>query len=412
MRCNGKKYAELGSPGSIDQGAPIIIDIADKWSLWKLALNPEFQVGELYMRGALQVEYGTLRDFLALCLRNQAAVEAQLKKSIVKRLFAGVIRNFQRNNNRIRSRQNVSHHYDLSADLYRLFLDADQQYSCAYFQHSGMSLEEAQRAKKHHIAAKLLLRPDDRVLDIGSGWGGLGITLAELGAGQVTGVTLSSEQLSIARQRAKQADINHRVEFLLQDYRDVQGQFDRIVSVGMFEHVGTSQYKTYFETIARLLPDDGVALVHSIGHKDPPGPTNSWIRKYIFPGGHIPALSEVIPHIEKAGLWITDIEILRLHYADTLHEWHERFLENIDIVKTIYDKKFCRMWEFYLLASEMGFRHGGLMVFQIQLAKKVETVPRTRDYMSTFETALHRREYKMSHRADSSQEIFRVGTSP
>jgi cyclopropane-fatty-acyl-phospholipid synthase len=390
VRCRGRMFGVFGKNPPGEPPLDVTIHLDDKRALWKLALNPDYQLGELYMLGLLRIEEGSLGDFLELCGRNQAAFERDHRNKGWRRLAKIWFPLVQRRNSRRKSRRNVAHHYDLSNMLYRLFLDEDMQYSCAYFREPGQSLEAAQRAKKDHIAAKLLLAEGQRILDIGSGWGGLGLSLAKQGAGHVTGVTLSAEQLSVANQRAKEAGLADRVEFHMLDYRDVESQFDRIVSVGMFEHVGAEQYETFFQTIARLLTEDGVALIHSIGHKDVPGPTNSWIRKYIFPGGHIPALSEVIPHIERAGLWITDIEILRLHYADTLHAWLDRFAAKRDEIKKIYDETFCRMWEFYLAVSEMSFRHGGLMVFQIQLAKSIEAVPRTRDYIESSEDALQR----------------------
>jgi cyclopropane-fatty-acyl-phospholipid synthase len=254
------------------------------------------------------------------------------------------------------------------------------QYSCAYFARPDMTLEEAQAAKKAHIAAKLKIGPGQSVLDIGSGWGGLSMTLAADHGAQVTGVTLSTEQLALAQERVAAAGLADKVQFELKDYRDLDRPFDRIVSVGMLEHVGAPNFRTYFQTIKRLLADDGVAVVHSIGKMAGPGRTNAFTHKYIFPGGYIPALSETLAAIEEAGLWVTDIEILRLHYADTLHHWRARFLGDPEI-PTLYDARFRRMWEFYLASAELGFRYGGHMVFQIQLAKRVDALPVTRDYM-------------------------------
>jgi cyclopropane-fatty-acyl-phospholipid synthase len=302
----------------------------------------------------------------------------------ISRLRRSALRQLTQINGRRASRRNVAHHYDLSHDLYRRFLDSDLQYSCAYFRTSGDTLEEAQVAKKAHIAAKLGVRPGDKVLDIGCGWGGLGLTLGGLGA-EVLGITLSQEQLAVARQRAAASGMDRHVDFQLRDYRDVQGQFDRIVSVGMFEHVGIPNYQAYFDTVARLLSDDGVALVHSIGRRTPPGITQPFIAKYIFPGGYIPALSEVLPAIERAGLWVTDVEILRLHYAETLREWRRRFEAQRAEIAALYDERFCRMWEFYLVSSEAGFRWFGMMNFQIQLTRKVDALPFTRDYMAASE---------------------------
>lgn len=281
----------------------------------------------------------------------------------------------------------MAHHYDLSDTLYDLFLDADRQYSCAYVMDPSDSIEIAQAQKKRHLAAKLLLSPGQSLLDIGSGWGGLGLYLAEIGSGTVTGLTLSTEQLRVSQQRAAAAGMAGRVDFKLQDYRAEHGLYDRIISVGMFEHVGVTHYDEYFKTVARCLKDDGVALIHAIGRADGPGHTNPWIAKYIFPGGYCPSLSEVLPSIERAGLIVTDIEILRMHYAETLRLWRERFETNREKIRTLYDERFCRMWEFYLITSELSFRHQGQMVFQIQLAKQGNTVPITRDYITAFEKA-------------------------
>jgi len=297
-------------------------------------------------------------------------------------------RRLEQFNPRMRSRRNVAHHYDLDGRLYSLFLDADRQYSCAYFEHPGQSLDDAQLAKKRHLGAKLLLKPGQRVLDIGCGWGGLALYLAEMAGAKVVGVTLSQEQLGIARSRATEKNLADAVEFRLQDYRDVEQGFDRIVSVGMFEHVGVVHYDTFFRKCAEVLNDDGVIVLHSIGRSEGPGTTNPWIAKYIFPGGYIPALSEVLPAIERAGLLVDDIEVLRLHYAETLKAWRERFLAHRDDVERIYDPRFVRMWEFYLASSEMAFRQQAMMVFQIQLTKRQGVVPITRDYIAQEEARL------------------------
>jgi cyclopropane-fatty-acyl-phospholipid synthase len=279
----------------------------------------------------------------------------------------------------------VAHHYDLSGTLYDLFLDADRQYSCAYFTAPDQSIEQAQANKKRHIAAKLLLREGQKVLDIGSGCGGLALYLAKECGVSVTGLTLSTEQLKVARNRAEEAGLADRVHFELLDYREARGSYDRIVSVGMFEHVGVYHYPAFFQKVKELLSEDGVALLHSIGRQDGPGSTNPWIRKYIFPGGYSPAMSEVIPAIERTGLWITDIEILRLHYAETLRAWRTRFNANRERIRALYDERFCRMWEFYLAGSEIAFRHQGHLVFQMQMAKNIDTVPLTRDYITDWE---------------------------
>jgi cyclopropane-fatty-acyl-phospholipid synthase len=286
-----------------------------------------------------------------------------------------------------RSRRNVAHHYDLSDRFYDLFLDRDRQYSCAYFLHPDDDIDTAQLNKRQHIAAKLLLRPGMKVLDIGSGWGGLALYLASEFGVDVTGLTLSTEQLKVAQRRAAQAGLADRVRFELRDYREERGSYDRIVSVGMFEHVGVGQYPTFFGQVSALLKRDGVALLHSIGRMEGPGATNPWVRKYIFPGGYSPAISEVVPAIERAQLWITDVEVLRLHYAETLKAWRHRFLAQRERVLELYDERFYRMWETYLAGSEVAFRQGGHLVMQIQMAKAVDSVPLTRDYMYDWERA-------------------------
>ena len=346
----------------------------------KLSLHPDLYFGELYADGALIIERGTLWDLLELLGRNQPAQRSVPGNSVIGPLqaFLGWMR---QGASRRAARRHVAHHYDLPHEHYRRFLDADLQYSCGYFADPSFSLEQAQEAKKRHIAAKLVLEPGLRVLDIGCGWGGLALSLAEMERVEVVGVTLSREQLIVARQRAKQAQLDERVRFTLNDYREIEGPFDRIVSVGMFEHVGVPNYARFFQKIRELLSADGIALIHSIGRSNGPTITSAWTQKYIFPGGHIPALSEVAPVIESAGLVLTDLEVLRLHYAETLRRWRERFLASHRHDGRIYDERFCRMWEFYLASSELAFRYGGLMVFQAQLARQMDSVPLTRDYM-------------------------------
>lgn len=352
-----------------------------------MGINPLLYTGEAYMDGKLTIEEGTLYDFLDLATRDlwepgNGVIIAGLET------LRKLMRVLQQFNPVTRARANVAHHYDLSDDLYDMFLDADRQYSCAYFDDPGETLEEAQESKKRHIGAKLLLnRPDLRVLDIGCGWGGLALYLAAETGAHVTGITLSREQLRAARERAERAGLSDKVKFHLRDYRLEEGSYDRVVSVGMFEHVGTPHYPAFFGKIRELLTDDGVALLHSIGRADPPGATNPWIRKYIFPGGYCPALSEVLPVIERKMLFVTDVEILRLHYASTLKEWRRRFAENRDKVKKIYDERFCRMWEFYLAGAEVAFRNEYQIVFQLQMAKDQEAVPLTRDYITDWERA-------------------------
>jgi cyclopropane-fatty-acyl-phospholipid synthase len=332
-------------------------------------------VGEAYMDGDLVIERGSLYDLLAVGTRN-------LRGTRTRHLPWGTGR--PRNPPRA-ARRNVAHHYDLSSEFFRLFLDEDLQYSCAYFPHPGLTLDEAQRAKKRHLAAKLLLRPGQRVLDIGSGWGGLALSLAQDHGAEVVGVTLSTEQLETARLRAAQRGLDRVVRFDLQDYRAVQGKFDRIVSVGMFEHVGPAHYDAFFDTISKLLNHSGIAVLHTIGRINGPGGGNAWIEKYVFPGGTIPALSEIVPAIEGSGLFLTDVEVLRLHYAETLKLWRERFAARRDEARKLYDERFCRMWEFYLAGAEAGFRVGDLVVFQLQLAKDRAAAPVTRDYIIEFE---------------------------
>jgi cyclopropane-fatty-acyl-phospholipid synthase len=366
-------------------GPPVTIKLHDRLVEWHLFRNPRLGVGEAYMNGRLTVERGSLRDFLAICTSNMAAIEDIPLLSKLDRLSRKV-RYLWTINPVHRARRNVAHHYDLSGQLYDLFLDKDRQYSCAYFDHPDQSLDEAQFNKKRHIAAKMLLdRTGLKVLDIGSGWGGMGLYLArDLGA-EVTGLTLSSEQHKVANERARRAGLAEQVRFELQDYRLAEGTYDRIVSVGMFEHVGPTHFREFFLKAKSLLRPDGVMLLHSIGHYDTPGTTNPWITKYIFPGGYIPALSEVLAAIEKAGLVVTDIEILRYHYAETLKHWYQRFRANKDKVLEIYDERFYRMWEFYLTSCEQAFRNSGLMVFQIQLARRLDTVPWQRDYITDWE---------------------------
>jgi cyclopropane-fatty-acyl-phospholipid synthase len=350
--------------------------------------NPELKLGEAYMDGTMRIERGSIADFLEL-LMSQETGKPPLAITLLINAFHYVFRRVAQFNPRSRAKRNVAYHYDLDGRLYSLFLDSDQQYSCAYFEQPDSALDDAQLAKKRHLAAKLLLdRPGLSVLDVGSGWGGLALYLADVTGAHVLGVTLSEEQLAVAGTRAAERRLEARVQFRLEDYRDVVGRFDRIVSVGMFEHVGITHYDRFFRKIRELLKDDGVALLHSIGRSGPPSTTSSWIAKYIFPGGYIPALSEVLPSIQRSGLVATDIEVLRLHYAETLNAWRARFLARREEAVQLYDERFCRMWEFYLAASEMAFRYRGLMVFQVQLARRQDAVPLTRDYIGPAEERL------------------------
>jgi cyclopropane-fatty-acyl-phospholipid synthase len=371
-------------------GQPVSVRFTSRAAEWGILLDPELKFGEAYMDGTFVVEQGSIADVLAIMLGQNTDVPHWARPQYLIRYLARRIAQF---NPRKRARRNVAHHYDLDGRLYSLFLDADRQYSCGYFERPGQSLDDAQLAKKRHLAAKLVLdrgRPEKnvRVLDIGCGWGGLGLYLAETAGADVTGVTLSQEQHAIANERAAEKGLSKSARFHLQDYRDAPGPFDRIVSVGMFEHVGVNHYATFFRKSAQLLAEDGVMVLHSIGRSEGPAATNPWIAKYIFPGGYIPSLSEVLPRIEHAGLLVTDIEILRLHYAETLKAWRERFLAHREQVERIYDERFERMWEFYLAASEMSFREQNMMVFQIQLTKRQGVVAMTRDYIAREERRL------------------------
>ena len=366
----------------------VTIKIHDSATLRQLILHTDMAVGEAYMNGTLTLESGSLQQFLEICAFGLGELE-HMPLAVVRRLTARAFRVVNQSNRLFRARRNVAVHYDLSDRLYELFLDADRQYSCAYFQNGDETLEEAQLKKKRHIIAKLLLKPGMKVLDIGCGWGGLALEIARAVPGiEVTGLTLSQSQFRIARARAVEAGLADRVHFELRDYRQETGTYDRIVSVGMFEHVGVPNYQKFFNIIRQRLTRDGVALVHAIGVSDGPTQANPWIAKYIFPGGYCPLLSEVLPAIERAQIRVTDIEIWRQHYAKTLHEWSHRFAANRAEVAKLYDERFCRMWEFYLAAAAANFQHGPMMVFQIQLSRIHEAVPLVRDYISKAESEL------------------------
>ena len=379
---NGKEH--IFGDGS---GKRVAIRFTDKWAQWSLILNPELSFGEAYMDGRLRVEQGSLYDLLEVVFQNTSVYRLTGPAKIVRSLGRWG-RRLSQHNPVGRAKDNVAHHYDLDGSLYRLFLDTDSQYSCAYFEEPTSTLEDAQLAKKRHLAAKLLVDEQHRVLDIGSGWGGLGLYLAKLTGADMTGVTLSEEQHAISNGRAQTQDLADRARFLLQDYRHIDDQFDRIVSVGMFEHVGVGHYDEFFGKVRSLLRPDGVMVLHSIGVSDGPSHTNPWIQKYIFPGGYIPALSEVLPVIERQGLIVCDIEILRLHYAETLKAWRERFMARRQEAVELFDERFARMWEFYLASSETAFRYQGMMVFQIQMALDQTAVPLRRDYIQEAEERL------------------------
>lgn len=356
--------------------------VHDRRADFRAILNPGLTVPEGLMNGGLSVTDGTLYGFLELCARNYHHLEALAPVKFVR--FFDLAR-FGQYNPTGKARRNVAHHYDLSDALYRLFLDDDRQYSCAYFENPEQSLEEAQLAKKRHIAAKLKLERGNKVLDIGCGWGGLALYLAKAADIDVTGLTLSVEQQAVAARRAEEAHLSDTVRFRLQDYRNEAAEYDRIVSVGMFEHVGRRNYGEFFGKAERLLKEDGVMLLHTIGRLGGPAPINPFIRKYIFPGADLPALSEVMTAVEPLGLMVTDVEILRLHYAETLRKWRERFMARREEAARIYDERFCRMWELYLAMCELGFRYQELVVFQIQLTRSLEALPLTRDYMIDWE---------------------------
>ena len=371
-------------PGEYE-GPAAAIQLNDARVAGEIARNPRLKVGEAYMDGRLTIPEGhTLYEFLDVAVRNLSWHNR--KRSRLGLRVQQVLTAAQHYNPIGKAQENVAHHYDLSDELFDLFLDEDRQYSCAYFRDPSDSIDAAQEQKKRHIAAKLLLEPGQKVLDIGSGWGGLALYIARETGADVTGLTLSKEQHAVASRRAEEAGLADRVRFKLLDYRQEPGAYDRIVSVGMFEHVGNLHYGEFFAKLDNLLKPDGVALIHTIGSADVPGPVASWIRKYIFPGGYLPSLSEIAPHLERLGLWLTDFESLRFHYAETLKAWNERFQQHRDHIRdNLYDERFCRMWEFYLLSCEANFRQSFLTVFQMQIAKSIEAVPMTRDYMVDWE---------------------------
>ena len=393
-----RRLFQLGTLDVVDAGGtthrygdgsePVLrVRFHDQITAWKILISPSMTLGEGYMDGRITIENGTIYDFLELATRNMRHLGNDLPFGFGE-VLAKMFRFFQQFNLARRSRKNVAHHYDLSRELFELFLDGDRQYSCAYFDTPTDDIDTAQLNKKRHLAAKLLLADGQRILDIGCGWGGLGLYIAKNFDVHVTGITLSEEQHTVANERARAERLAGRASFDLRDYREQTGRFDRIVSVGMFEHVGVPFYRRFFDKVRSLLTDDGVVLLHTIGRSSPPSVTDPWIRKYIFPGGYIPALSEVMPAIERAGLAVTDIEFLGPHYAETLRAWWNKFQQNRDKIKALYDERFCRMWEFYLAGSEVSFRHMGMTLFQIQMVKNRESVPMKRDYIAEAEKAL------------------------
>ncbi len=361
----------------------VTVRVLDPAVAARMVRNPDLTVGEAYVDGTMTIDNDDLHSFLALVIANTHESNPHVFWRRIQIAFRRTLRRAAQFNTSERSRANVQHHYDLSGALYDLFLDADRQYSCAYFIDPDDTLEQAQIHKKAHIAKKLCLEPGMSVLDIGSGWGGMAITLARDYGARVVGVTLSQEQHKRSTERAAEAGLSDRVSFQLIDYRQLVGQFDRVVSVGMFEHVGVPHYLEYFRRVKGFLAPDGVALIHTIGRTAPPSATNPWITKYIFPGGYVPALSEMAAAVEKSGLWPTDVEVWRQHYATTLAHWLQRFDHNIDAVRALYDDRFCRMWRYYLIASEMTFREGRQCVFQMQLGHHQNAAPLTRDYLYT-----------------------------
>lgn len=389
-------------------GPDVVIKLTDSTIDRKLLVSPELAIAESYMDGSLNVENGSIYDFLALVLLNADSARLTSKRNLLKRIYRQFER-FSQNHSLLKSRQNVAHHYDLGNSFYRKWLDNDMQYSCGYFETPDVSLDDAQTAKKRHIAAKLELKPGQRILDIGCGWGGTAIYLAMLENVEVLGVTLSSEQLSAANARAEALNISDRVKFELLDYRNLTGRFDNIVSVGMLEHVGVPHLQTYFNKVYDLLSDDGVALIHSISNRSYHSATGPFLRKYIFPGAYAPTISEIAKPIEKSGLWLTDLEIQRVHYAETLKHWRTNFLNaRIEIVQD-YDEKFARMWEFYLAATEAAFRHGKAHVFQAQLSHKRAAVPLTRSYIEERESTYKEREQAFLGRVmDATNTVFSI----
>jgi len=382
-----------------EPGPSVTMKLSDPKLYKSLFFSPELAAGEAYMDGTMTFPGSSLRDFLELVsLNRNRPTGAPNAFHRAVRVVSRSMKRFQQSNPIGKALENIAHHYDIGNELYRLFLDDGLFYSCAYFETDDDTLEAAQRAKCRLIAAKLGLQPGQRILDIGSGWGGLAIYLAQIEQVEVLGVTLSKEQHALAEERARQAGVDDRVRFALRDYRELDEQFDRIVSVGMFEHVGVPRYDEFFAKVNDLMPDDGVMLLHTIGHMSPPSTASPWLRKYIFPGAYSPSLSEVAPAVERNRLWMMDCEFLRLHYAMTLRHWHDRFAANRERIATMYDERFCRMWEFYLISAEMMFRHGAQEVFQMLLSRKRDASPIRRDFMIDRQRAHKAREAEVMPR--------------
>ena len=373
---NSIKYI-IGNP---KKEKPIILRLLDKKLHYKLLFYPDLYFGEAYADGTLKIENGSLTDFLEITAKNIGRNKINIFAKFLNSL-RGTYRYLTNFNFVKKSKTNVTHHYDISDELYDLFLDSKRQYSCAYFKNETDSLETAQNNKIEHIIKKLNLQPNQKILDIGSGWGSLAIEIAKKSQCEVTGITLSENQYKYSVNKAKELNLENQVSFKLIDYRELNEKFDKIVSVGMFEHVGRKFYKTFFNQISKLLNDDGLALIHTIGSFNQPRDPQPWVTKYIFPGGYTPSMSEVIGPIEKSGLIVSDVEVLRMHYSHTLRNWKERFLKNKSKVLAMFDENFFRMWEFYLTSCEMAFKWGDQVVFQFQLTKDLKSVPTTRDYI-------------------------------
>ena len=373
---NSKKYI-IGSP---DKSKPLTLKLLNKDLHYKLLINPDLYFGEAYMDGSLVIENGSISEFLELAFQNIGRGEINSFGYILKKI-KGTFRYLTNFNFIKRSKENVAHHYDISDDLYEIFLDSKRQYSCGYFKNDDDTLETAQQNKINHIVKKLNIKSNQKVLDIGCGWGHLAIEIAKQSKCEVTGITLSENQYRYANAKAKEYNLENQVQFKLCDYRNLKEKFDRVVSVGMFEHVGRKFYKTFFKQVNQLLKHNGLALIHTIGSINEPRDPQPWISKYIFPGGYTPSMSEVVGPIEKSGLIISDLEVLRMHYAYTLKNWKERCITNKSKITSMFDEKFFRMWEFYLASCEMVFKWGDQVVFQFQLTKDLTTAPNTRDYI-------------------------------